>query len=114
MNLTLTQQNMMRRFGSGALNVIAFTTGPNGGDGMNAKTVKTNLAALHDLGLLMHGKTGFKLTQAGRNWLDGPGQLVAPARVTNASTKERYVPSPWESVRPGADDHQRYSSKGMV
>jgi hypothetical protein len=38
-----------------------------------------------------------------------PAPRVGPA-TSNAYTYSPYVPGPWESVRPGADDHKQYAS----
>jgi hypothetical protein len=72
----------------------------------------------------------YKVTEAGKAELKKRPRLtpIAPAHggvyskaavgvnVTddprNVMTRPLYVPSPMESVRPGADDHRQYCSKG--
>ena len=35
-----------------------------------------------------------------------------PSKIAAGTTTELYVPSPWP-VRPGADDHKRFKSRGV-
>jgi hypothetical protein len=107
-----TQHNMLRRFSQFPMDAKSFCTDARGHVGLNRKVVDDCLDGLEQMGFVAQIKSGYKITSRGRLWLDGPGKLVEPSRVTNASSRVPYTPPAWMSVRPGADDHQRYSSVG--
>lgn len=61
------------------------------------------LEELEELGYIVQIKTGYKLTQGGRNFMDGGGRVVESRRYGNATTTEPYSPPIW-NVRAGAGE----------
>jgi hypothetical protein len=105
------QRGMLVRLGQFARNTAFFTTQVNGYQGLAPKIAERNLSELELAGYVIPTKTGWKLTQAGRNRLDS-AVVVQKARINNGSSRLPYVQPTWEPARAEADDHQRYFSAG--
>lgn len=108
-----TQRSMMIRFGQFARNANYFTSSGKGQLGLSPKVAQRNLDELEQAGLIMQIKTGYKLTQAGRNHIDGPGRLVDSTYYGNHSTTEPYKLPKWH-VREGAEEFLIIKSLGPI
>lgn len=112
MKITTIQRAMLVRFGAFARNREFFTHCVNGFQALAPSVAQRNIDELEQLDFISQTKTGFKLTQAGRNWIDGPGRVTGTPRITNASSVAPYIPKAWV-VRAGGDDHLQYASLDM-
>jgi len=61
------------------------------------------LEELQELGYIAQIKTGYKLTQKGRNYMDGKGKPTEARYYGNATTTEIYTPPKW-NIRAGAGE----------
>ena len=112
MKITTVQGEMLKRFMQFSRDAKFFTTSVNGFQALAPSVAQRNLDDLEQAGFISQTKSGFKLTQAGRNYIDGPGRVTGVARITNASSMAPYIPKAWV-VRAGADDHLQHASLDM-
>jgi len=70
---------------------------------LSAEKCRFYLEELEELGYIAQIKTGYKLTQAGRNFMDGGGRVVEARYYGNASMTDKYEPPIW-NVRAGAGE----------
>ena len=110
MTLTQTHKDMLIKFGQFSRNAQFFTSNDKASMGLDPRIVQRKLNDLERIGYIARIKTGYKLTLAGRHFMDGPGAAVSE-RVTNAGQRETYRPGPW-LVRDGADQHFQFKSRG--
>ncbi len=75
--------------------------------------IERYLGEMLDDGLIEHRGDKYYITEDGLAKIaDQPG--IVPSRIyTHAASTQPYVPPKWNSPRPGADDHKRYSSRGL-
>jgi len=62
------------------------------------------LEDLQERGYIAQIKTGYKLTQKGRNYMDGSGKAVESHRYGNASTTGEFNGIKWVDIRAGAGE----------
>ena len=110
-SLTQTQQDMLKRFGHFPRCIVYFTTIGNAGFAQTADRAQENLDALEAAGLIFKHKYNYKLTQAGRNYVDSKGHMGQVVPVRNSTSQEAYTSPAWH-VRTGGDDHLAIASRG--
>jgi hypothetical protein len=79
--------------------------------------VQFNLLALADMGyadapdrVSRMSTCSYWASDKGRQYLAD----LKPAESRSFVSRGPYVPPPWQSVRPGADDHRQHRSHGLV
>jgi len=107
-----TQRRFLVRFGQFARHAEFFSHSGGKTGYLHKSKIEAVLNELQALGYIVEIKTGFRITDRGRAALDAPSDTRYD-RVTNGTQTERYQPKPWESARPGADDHLQYQRKGF-
>jgi hypothetical protein len=77
--------------------------------------VQFNLLALADLG---YAEAPDRVTSTCSFWISDKGRQyladLKPAESRSFVSRGPYVPPPWLSTRPGAEDHRKHRSHGLV
>ena len=109
------QLQMLKRFSQFARNIEFFGTASGGYQGLAAKVAKRHIDELAKAVMVVEVKTGWKLTQKGRDFIDAPGEVLRPDRHVNASQPAmEKLPHEMRSHRPGADQHAQFKSFGTL
>lgn len=102
---------ILRTLTLGARHSHRFTEGEVSAT-ISARHLQRYLDELVEDGLVTESRQLYAITDAGHQALAAPLDIV-PARLFHpASTKGPYKPPTW-NVRPGAEDHKRYQSRGI-
>lgn len=97
--MNTTQQEMLKRLGQFSRNHGFFCSE----FALKPAVCSFYLEELQELGYIAQIKTGYKLTQAGRNYMDCGGRVVESRQYGNASITEPYTPPVW-NIRAGAGE----------
>ena len=104
---------MLNRFLTGALDTFYFS---GHGFSMAPNVSRKNISELLASGSIEKAEQDlYEITDKGRNAIkDGACTFATPSimRVSNGNTAGNYTPPVW-SVRTGANDNQRYTSRGF-
>lgn len=105
------QMGMLRCVAIEPRTAHSFTHGPAS---ISPHIVLVYLDHMVAAGLIVLAGKSYTATEKGRALLDAQPEPVVSRYYGNASTPSgSYTPPRWQSVRPGADDHEQYRSRGV-
>jgi predicted transcriptional regulator len=111
MILSPTQKDMLKRFGQFPRSIVYFTTIGVVGFALTTDRAIENLDVLESAGLIFKHKHHYKLTQAGRNYVDAKGHVVSEVPVRNSTATGIYTPPRWQ-VSDGGNEFLAIKSHG--
>jgi hypothetical protein len=113
MSLNPRQTLMLRAFAHSPRNLQFFTNG--NASGLSPHTAQMYADEMQDRGYIECDERGtYSATPLGLAYLDSHRETAPAHLIGNFSTPPgSYRASPLQSTRPGADDHKRFSSRGL-
>jgi hypothetical protein len=111
--MSATQKTkILRMVGMKPRALVEFTEGDIVSTTSN-RHIERYLAEMEEAGLIEKNRDRWHITNAGAAELNALPAVVPSRIYTHAASTLPYVPPPWESCRPGADDHRKYASRGL-
>lgn len=102
------RREILSAIASSPRKATAFTHGIH--KTIHPDTLQLYLDEMQEHGYIIENDGQYSITTLGRQKLDAVPVMAAPRTFVS---RERYVPPPMESARPGADDHKQFFSKGF-
>jgi hypothetical protein len=106
------KSKILRMVGMKPRTLLDFTTGDLVGTTSN-RHIERYLAEMEEAGLIEKQGERWAITNEGAAKLNALPDIVPSRIYTHAASTQVYVPPPWNSTRPGADDHRKYASRGV-
>lgn len=109
---TTQKSKILRMVGMKPRTLLEFTDGDLVGT-VNSRHTERYLAEMEEAGVIEKQGERWHITNAGAAELNALPAVVPSRIYTHAASTQPYVPPPWNSTRPGADDHRKYASRGL-
>jgi hypothetical protein len=105
------KSKILRMVGMKPRQTIDLTTGNLVGSA-SSRHCERYLAEMEEAGLIEKKGDRWHITNAGAAQLNALPAVVPSRIYTHAASTEIYTPPVW-AVRPGAEDHKRFQSRGL-